>query len=218
MTNSKRYFDWINLPSCSWLVKYVVSVLYKSLNRNFTLMNPYWLNPDVSFLIQILIDPYVRWLNSHWSLWNPQNLPNEIHMFHGQITFFMVKRLYKPCETPTMWNPNHVKPPSLMVKSPIFHFFPIFLGETSRDPQDVALLCHDDLLVDGDRCSVLLRMPGATNLLMPAEVETWGGWGFHHGKTGGIKMIQWFTHQTWRFHHEKWCVDHEQCRGHNGVS
>lgn len=30
-----------------------------------------------------------------------------------------------------------------------------------------AMLCHDDLLVDGDRCSVLLRMPGATNLLMP---------------------------------------------------
>lgn len=34
------------------------------------------------------------------------------------------------------------------------------------------MLCHDDLLVDGDRCSVLLRMPGATNLLMPAEAES----------------------------------------------
>eukprot|EP00435_Cladocopium_sp_Y103_P008221 s3309_g2.t1 len=37
---------------------------------------------------------------------------------------------------------------------------------------DVALLFHEDLLVDGDRCSVLLRVRGATELLMPAEAES----------------------------------------------
>ena len=37
--------------------------------------------------------------------------------------------------------------------------------------KDVALLFHEDILVDGDRCTVLLRMSGTSQLLTPAEVQ-----------------------------------------------
>ncbi|CAK9008949.1 unnamed protein product, partial [Durusdinium trenchii] len=42
-------------------------------------------------------------------------------------------------------------------------------SKTRVAAEAVALLFHKDVLVDGDRCSVLLRMPGSQELLMPAE-------------------------------------------------
>ena len=44
-------------------------------------------------------------------------------------------------------------------------------SKTRVAAEAVALLFHKDVLVDGDRCSVLLRMPGSQELLMPAEVR-----------------------------------------------
>ena len=53
------------------------------------------------------------------------------------------------------------------------NFQVFFLEKSSLDDssKDVALLFHEDILVDGDRCTVLLRMPGTSQLLTPAEVQ-----------------------------------------------